>query len=956
MHGGLQVFDPIGSKVDLVQLEASIRRFWEQERVFEASVENRRGAPRFIFYEGPPTANGLPGTHHILARAFKDLVARYRTMGGYLVERKAGWDTHGLPVELEVERELQLNSKAEIEALGIERFNRHCRESVSRYVNQWEEFTARIGYWIDLGDAYRPYDSSYIQSIWWALKQMWEQQLVYRGFKVLPYCPRCATALSSHELALGYRDGVQDPSIFVKFALVDEPGTSLLAWTTTPWTLPGNVALAVDPNADYVTIENGGQRLILAEARLEVLEGESRVVARHKGSDLVGRDYLPLYPYLPPTQRAFYVVAADFVSLEEGTGVVHTAAAYGHDDLELCQAKGLPVRHTVDLSGRFVAEVEAFAGLFVKEADPRIIDDLRQRGLLYRSGTVSHTYPFCWRCETPLLYYAMESWFVRTSERKDQLMVQNQLTNWVPQHVREGRMGDWLANNVDWAISRSRYWGTPLPIWVCQSCAGQRCVGSAEELGLTLASDLHRPYIDEVELDCDCGGRMRRVTEVMDVWFDSGAMPFAQWGHPYDQQQRFEQRFPADFICEAMDQTRGWFYSLLAESTLIFGRNSYRNVICLGLVLDDSGRKMSKSLGNVIAPADLLDSVGADATRWFFYTGTSAGENYRVSTKVVQEVVRRFLLPLWNVYSFFVTYANIDGYEPGAQGEVEERPVLDRWLLSRLDSLVGEVAVGLDAYDLIGPARAIEGFVTELSNWYVRRSRRRFWKSASDADKLSAYQTLYQTLVILTRLLAPFVPFVSEAMFRNLAAGRQGLPNSVHLCDYPTSSAMVDARLEDQMAMARRVVELGLAARDAARIKVRQPLAGAAVACDPMPEEIAAIVREELNVKRLDFAPAGSLSVSLDLQITDALRHEGLARELVRRVQDLRKSSGLNIDDRIRLSVACSGELKAALEGFGEYICGETLSLALESVPLENGFRREVSIDGESAAISLARI
>ncbi len=737
------------------------------------------------------------------------------------------------------------------------------------------------------------------------------------------------TPLSSHELAQGYKDDTPDPSVIVRFRLRSDPATSLLAWTTTPWTLPGNVALAVRADVDYVKVRQGDERLVLAEARLQVLEGEYEVLERLKGSDLVGLEYEPLYPYLRrwlgEDARAWYVVDADFVSTEEGTGIVHTSAAYGADDLRLCQEKGIPFRHTVDLRGRFVPEVERFAGLPVKEADPLIVEDLRERGLVYASGEIRHPYPFCWRCDTALIYYALDSWYIRTSSLKDQLVANNNATNWIPPHIRTGRMGDWLENNVDWAFSRSRYWGTPLPFWVCEACGVQRCVASAEELGIDPESDLHRPSIDTVKLTCEaCGGEMRRVPEVLDAWFDSGSMPFAQRGYPRRGREEFEASFPADFICEAMDQTRGWFYSLLAISTMLFGRNAYRNVICLGLVVDPQGRKQSKSRGNVLDPNYLFDTFGADALRWFFYTGAPVGENYRTGEKALQQVVRQFLLTLWNVHSFFVTYANVDGFQPGREQPVPlaERPALDRWLLSRLSHLVETVDGELERYDVIGAARPIQDFVEDLSNWYVRRSRRRFWKSESDADKLAAYQTLYETLVTLSRLLAPFTPFITEAIHRNLRDGE-----SVHLADFPQPDLTArDRALEEEMAQAREAVQAGLAARDATRVKVRQPLPALTVTRELVPE-LAAIVRDELNVKELRLGD----ELALDTTITPELRLEGMARDAVRAIQELRKRSGLRVEDRIRLWYDGAGDWPSAFERFGSTIVAETLAVELNA-------------------------
>jgi isoleucyl-tRNA synthetase len=944
------MFDKVEQKVSFPDLEKQVLAKWKEERTFQKSLELRSGRPRFVFYEGPPTANGKPATHHILARAFKDLFPRYKTMKGFYVERKAGWDTHGLPVEIEIEKKLGISGKFEIEnEIGIESFNQLCRESVFEYVTDWVAFSERMGFWLDYDNAYWTLTSDYIQSVWWALGEMWKQGLVYKGFRVAPYCPRCATPLSSHELAQGYRDHVPDPSVFIRFRLKSDPKTSILAWTTTPWTLPGNVALAVGPDVDYVKVRQGDEFLILAQARLEVLDGEYEIVERMKGKDLVGLDYQPLYPYsIPAEGRAHYVVDADFVSTEEGTGVVHTSALYGVDDLRLSQEKGIPFRHTIGLDGKFLPYVEQFAGLHVKEANPLIEDDLKTRGLLYKAGTILHTYPECWRCKTPLIYYALDSWYVRTTERKSELIANNYATNWVPAHIKTGRMGDWLENNVDWAISRSRYWGTPIPIWVCEQCEEQRIVTSAAELGLAADADLHRPYIDAVTLPCEkCGSTMKRIPEVLDAWFDSGSMPFAQRGYPRKGKKEFEETFPADFISEAIDQTRGWFYSLLAISTLLLKQNAYRNVICLGLVVDPKGKKASKSRGNVLDPNYLFDNFGSDAVRWYFYTSTQVGENYRTGDAALRETVQQFFIPLWNCYSFLVTYARLDNFDPNqAQVPVGERHVLDRWLLSRLSDLVETVTAGLDRYDANEPARKIQKFVDELSNWYVRRSRRRFWKSQSDSDKLAAYQTLYETLTTVSRLMAPFVPFMADAMYRNLSNG-----NSVHLSDFPQALHRLDPEVEANMARARQAVEAGLAARDSVRIRVRQPLASIALPGDPLPEEIAAIVRDELNVKSIAF---GAPEVTLDSEITEELRLEGLAREVVRLIQDRRKKAGLNVEDRIHTCFEADGLLGRAIEKHADYIKNETLSVTIEHGK-DDCEGEQLLLEGEQIWIGLRR-
>ena len=945
------MFEKVDQRVSFPELEVELMKRWKKEKTFQKSLDLREGRPRFVFYEGPPTANGKPATHHILARAFKDLFGRYKTMKGFYVERKAGWDCHGLPVEIEVEKKLKISGKFDIEnEIGVERFNQLCRESVYEYVEDWVAFSERMAFWQDYEHAYWTLTSDYIQSVWWALSEMWKQDLVYKGFRVAPYCSRCATPLSSHELAQGYQDNVPDPSVYIRFRLKKDPNTSILAWTTTPWTLPGNVALAVDNDIDYVKVKEGDEYLILAEARIPVLRESPHVVERMKGSELVGLEYEPLYPYsVPEDGRAQYVVDADFVSTEEGTGVVHTSALYGVDDLRLCQEKGIPFKHTVGLDGKFLPYVDKFAGLHVKEADPLIIDDLKARGLLYRSETILHTYPFCWRCKTPLIYYALDAWYIRTTARKDELLANNNATNWVPEHIKTGRMGEWLRNNVDWQFSRSRYWGTPVPIWVCEQCDEKRCVSSAAELGLKDSDDLHRPYIDAVTLKCEkCGGEMKRVPEVLDTWFDSGSMPFAQRSYPRHGADVFVETFPAEFISEAVDQTRGWFYTLLAISTLLFKKNSYRNVICLGHVVDPTGKKASKSRGNVLDPNYLFGTFGSDAVRWYFYTSVQVGENYRTGDAVLKEVLQQFFIPLWNCFSFFVTYARLDKFDPSQpQVPLAERHVLDRWLLSRVYGLVNDVTVGLDAYDAVEPARRIQRFVDDLSNWYIRRSRRRFWKSQSDRDKLAAYQTLHETLLAVSGLMAPFAPFVADAIYRNLSDGQ-----SVHLSDFPENVGEEDSQVEADMARARQAVEAGLAARDAARLKVRQPLAGFALAGEPFPEDIAAIVREELNVKALTF---GAPEPRLDTEITEDLKMEGFAREVVRVIQDRRKKLGFNVEDRIDTRYEADGLLARAIEKFADYIKTETLSVTLGPGRDDAYNGEQLMIEGEQIWIGLKR-
>ena len=945
-------FAAVDSRAQLAEGERAILELWQRIDVFRRSLELRRDGEPFVFNEGPPTANGKPGIHHVEARAFKDLFPRYQTMRGRSVERKGGWDTHGLPVELEVEKKLGISGKKQIEEYGVARFNALCRQSVQEYIDDWEAMTNRLGFWIDMRHPYRTFDGTYIESVWWSLRQLWDRDLLYQGYRVTPYCPRCQTSLSSHELSLGYQDDVPDPSVFVKFRLQDGDGpeargpvadrVSMLAWTTTPWTLPGNVALAVHPGATYVEVEQGGERLILARDRLEVLDPGYSVVRELPGRELVGRSYEPLFTDMLPEGKAFVVLAApELVSMEEGTGIVHTAAAYGEADLELCRREGVAIRHVVGLDGRFLDGQTRYRGLFVKDADKRIIADLEAEGRLYKAGQIRHSYPFCWRCDTPLLYYALTSWFIRTTALKDRLIAYNRSVNWQPEHIRDGRMGNWLESLVDWNLSRSRYWGTPLPIWICPACDARRCVGSTAELGLTVDDDLHKPYLDEVTLPCEsCGEPMRRVPDVIDAWYDSGAMPFAQLHYPFENRELFHQRLPADFICEAMDQTRGWFFSLLAESTLLFDEPAYRNVICLGLTLDREGRKMSKRLGNIMDPNASFDEFGADSTRWYFYSAVAPGSDYRVAPELIRDVVRRFVLTLWNTYRFLCDYARVDGWDPETPAPVErDRPELDRWCLARLGECVDGVRAALDAYDATQATRLIELYVEDLSKWYVRRSRRRFWKAAEadDTDKRAAYATLYTALVTLSRLIAPFMPFLAERIHRNLAGYETAnplpeAPDSVHLIDYPSADpAWGDAALVNEMGRLRRLVEDGLGAREQAGLGVRQPLREATVHGRRLSPELEAIFADELNVKTVAYAEVsegGHEAVSLDTTVTDELRREGLVRDLSRKVNELRRQAGLALDDRIQLFVDtdAASELHRALEEHRVHLMAEVLA------------------------------
>ncbi|PKN94989.1 MAG: isoleucine--tRNA ligase [Chloroflexi bacterium HGW-Chloroflexi-6] len=874
-------FKPVSPKLDVTSLEEGVLKFWKREKIFEKTISTRAGGPEYVFYEGPPTANGKPGVHHVLARAFKDVFPRYKIMQGYHISRRGGWDTHGLPVEIEVEKKHGFTNKQQIEEYGIAKFNAECRKSAFDYIQDWERLTDRIAFWVDLESAYVTFTNEYIESVWWILRQYWEKDLLYQGFKVVPYCPRCGTPLSDHEVAQGYEDAT-DPSVFVRMPLVDDSGTSLLVWTTTPWTLPSNVAVAVGENVDYVKVERaleegGTEKLILAQALLDkVFRGEEvKVLDTFKGKKLKGMHYKPLFTFLPPDKPAHFVIFGDFVTTEDGTGLVHIAPAFGADDMRVAMEHDLPVIMTVAPDGTFIPEVTPWRGQFVKDADPFITQDLLNRGLLYRAETYTHTYPFCWRCKTPLLYYAREAWYIRTSQFKERLVELNQTINWVPDHIKDGRFGNWLNNNIDWALSRERYWGTPLPVWECESCKHQHCIGSITELSQLSGRDqtdldMHRPHVDHVHFACQkCGGKMNRVPELIDVWFDSGSMPYAQWHYPFENQEKFKNQFPADYICEAVDQTRGWFYSLHAISTMLFDSVAYKNVICLGHIQDAEGRKMSKSLGNIVQPWDVLNVHGADALRWYLYTATPPGNERRFSLDLVGEVMRNFTLTLWNVYSFFVTYANLDDWKPGANQAGLAYSSLDKWLLSELNTLVRDVTEALEHYDVTGATRPLEKFVENLSTWYLRRSRRRFWKSDSDSDKQAAYATLHTALVTLSNLLAPTMPFLADELYQNLVRAHDpNAPESVHLAQWPeANSALIDESLNRDMRLVMRLASLGHAARSKANRKVRQPLAEAAFSVGNPDERRAVsdfddLLIDELNVKKVRLLDASTEAVS----------------------------------------------------------------------------------------------
>lgn len=1065
------MFKAVSPQVDIQKLERDQLSFWQLNRIFERTMEERKGGPSYVFYEGPPTANGRPGSHHVLARAFKDMFPRYKTMRGYYSLRRSGWDTHGLPVEIEVQKELGLKSKQDIEAYGVAAFNERCKASVLRYISDWEKLTERIAFWADLDKPYITFTNDYIQSVWWILKQFWDKGLLYRGYKVVPYSPSSGTPLSSHEVSLGYKV-VKDPSVFVRFPLKNKPGVSFLAWTTTPWTLPGNAALAVGENIDYVQVEGpledgeGTEQLILAEKLLkQVLRNPDAytVVKRFKGKDLVGERYNPLYTFLPTDKDYAYVVSSGHVSTDDGTGIVHIAPAYGADDMELGEKYGLPVFRPVVEDGRFVEQATEFRGLWFKDADKEIIRDLRNRGLMYRVEQYEHSYPHNWRDDTPLMYYARETWFIRTTQYQKQLIDLNQTINWVPEHIKDGRFGNWLEELKDWSLGRERYWGTPLPVWIDDQTGDMLAVGSIEELSQLAGRDLsdlelHRPYVDEITFPNPkgTGGIMRRTPEVIDVWFDSGAMPLAQWGYPAHNREMFEQQFPADYICEAIDQTRGWFYTLHAISTMLYESVAFKNVICLGHILDGEGKKMSKSKGNIVDPWSVLDAHGADAFRWYLYTAGPPGDSRRFSIDLVGEVVKKFWSTLWNTYSFFVTYANLDGWTPDSpQPPVAERDLLDRWVLAELHQLTRTVTEAYESYDVPNATRPIQVFVESLSNWYVRLSRRRFWKNENDIEKSGAYATLYECLLTVSKLLAPAMPFLSESLYRNLAAEVDpSAPMSVHLAMWPEyDEALIDRKVIREMRLVQELVSLGLAARNSvgeSGIKVRQPLALARFAMrDAADADVvrryADLIKSELNIKDVGVVSAddarGLVKVNyslnpiprllgkkfgadfkqlqsalregdqdfvrpiaetllagqsavvtlegkdfevtpeevevkvtqevsegyavaeengyvavLDINLTDDLIREGLAREVVRRVQTMRRDADFNISDRIIIRYQASEKLAKAIEQFADYICAETLSEKLLNEAAENGYHsEEFVIDGEKLSVGVKR-
>jgi isoleucyl-tRNA synthetase len=1024
------MYKKIDNSRSFVQMEKDVLGFWHENDIVKKSQNLNPDGKVFTFNDGPPTANGQPHIGHVLTRVIKDIFPRYKSMQGYKVMRKAGWDTHGLPVELEVEKQLGISGKPQIEEYGVEEFIKRCKESVFTYVSQWKEMSERVGFWVDMENPYVTYHNDYIESEWWSLKQMWDKDLMYKGHKVVPYCPRCGTALSSHEVAQGYKD-VKDTAVFVKFKVKNED-KYLLAWTTTPWTLPGNAALAINKAYEYVEVVNKDENLILAKALLGTLEGEYEIVREFKGDELIGVEYEQMFPFAKVDKKAFYIVHADYVTITDGTGIVHTAPAFGEDDNITGKKYDLPLINLVDTEGKFTEEVTPWKGKFVKSVDKEIVQYLEDNNFLYKAEKFEHSYPHCWRCDTPLLYYPRDTWFIRMSSMRDELVKNTNDTNWYPDNIRTGRFGKFVENAVDWGLSRERYWGTPLPIWECE-CGHRECIGSIEELnekGINVPEgiELHKPYIDAVKLKCSkCGGEMIRSLDVIDCWYDSGAMTFAQYHYPFENKELFESAFPADFITEAVDQTRGWFYSQMAVSTCIFEKSPFKNCIVLGHVLDKHGLKMSKSKGNAVSPTEVLENIGADASRWYFYTASAPWLPSRFYDEAVKDSQRKFLGTLWNVYSFYVLYADLDNFNPMDYKEFESEHVMDKWIIAKLNSLIKETEEYLDAYKITEAAKNIGEFVDELSNWYVRRNRSRFWSEELTDDKIGAYVTLYRVLNTLCLVAAPFVPFMTEEIYQNLVVALD--PNakeSIHLCDWPEyDTALVDSELEEDMELAYKIVKLGRSTRNAANIKNRQPLAEMLVSTKSLPEYYGDIVKEELNIKNIDFgadlskyvsfdikpnlpvlgkeygklipairkeinamdqmdlaqrilagelvyvsiddediplsaenvlvtmqglegfafAGEGQVGVVLDTHITEELREEGYVREILSKVQNMRKDSGFEVADKINLYVSGNEMLEKVIEKFEDTIKKETL--AVELFYNKEADYTESSINGE---------
>ena len=1033
------MYKKVSTDLNFVEREKEVIEFWKEKDIFKKSIKNREGHPTFMFYDGPPTANGKPHIGHIETRVFKDVVPRFWTMKGYEVPRKAGWDTHGLPVELEVEKLLGIDGKPQIEKYGVEPFIKQCKESVWKYKHEWEVMSDRVGFWADMDDPYVTYHDNYIESEWWALKTINEKGLLYKGHKIVPYCPRCGTSLSSHEVAQGYKD-VKETSCIAKFKVKNETNKYILAWTTTPWTLPSNVALCVSPKDTYVEIEvASGERYILAEALVgSVISEEYKVIRKCVGNDLYGMEYEPLFDFATLDKKAYFVVADGYVTLTDGTGVVHIAPAFGEDDARVGRDNDLPFLQLVDEAGNFTKETGEWAGTFVKDADKLVLADLEERKLLFAALPYEHSYPFCWRCDTPLLYYAIDTWFIKMSALRDRLVRNNNTVNWMPENIKEGRFGNFLENVIDWGLSRSRYWGTPLPVWECE-CGHYHVIGSKEELrelGDNVPEDieLHKPYIDEVKVKCEkCGKWMTRVPDVIDCWFDSGSMPFAQYHYPFENKELFEKHFPAQFISEAIDQTRGWFYTLMAISTLLFDRAPFENCLVLGHVQDKDGLKMSKHKGNVVDPWTVLDKQGADAVRWYFCASSSPWLPTRFYPEGISEYQRKFIGTFWNTYAFYVLYADIDKFNPTEYKlEYDKLSQMDKWVLSKLNTLVKEVDAGMQEYKVTESSRLIQDFTDELSNWYVRRCRERFWGSGMEQDKINAYMTLYTCLVTLAKVSAPFVPFMTEQIYQNLVVNfDKTAPESIHLCDFPVADEnMIDAKLEENMEKVLAIVTLGRACRNVSGMKNRQVLAKAYVGTNrTLDEDYYYIIKEELNVKDIEFrtdvsdfvsynvkpnlktvgpkygsilptinqllrggngtafvkelkengvvvleigdakvelleedlliettksekyisSQEGDMTVVLDIELTEELIEEGFVRELISKIQNLRKESGFEVQNHIEMYYSDNKKLAEIIERNKEQIADETLA----DLVSEGEGITELDINGEKLNVKL---
>lgn len=1039
------MYKKVTTDLNFVEREKQIEQFWKDNQIFKKSMEERKDGETYTFYDGPPTANGKPHIGHVLTRVIKDMIPRYQTMKGKMVPRKAGWDTHGLPVEIEVEKKLGLDGKDQIEEYGLAPFIQQCKESVWKYQGMWEDFSETVGYWADMEHPYVTYDNDYIESEWWALKEIWNKKLLYKGFKIVPYCPRCGTPLSSQEVAQGYKD-VKEKSAIVRFKVKDEDAY-FLAWTTTPWTLPSNVALCVNPKETYVKVKAEDYTYYLAEALVEKNLGENvELLEKFTGKDLEGKEYIPLFPFanelcVEQGKKAFYITCGDFVTLSDGTGVVHIAPAFGEDDAQVGRRYDLPFVQLVNDKGELTKET-AWPGVFCKKADPMILEALEEAGLLVEAPTFEHSYPHCWRCDSPLIYYARESWFIKMTDVKEDLIQNNKTINWIPESIGSKRFGDWLENVMDWSISRNRYWGTPLNIWECE-CGHQHAIGSIEELKSMSDNcpddiELHRPYIDDVTIRCPkCNKQMQRVPEVVDCWFDSGAMPFAQHHYPFENQELFQQQFPADFISEAVDQTRGWFYSLLAISTLLFNQAPYKNVIVLGHVQDENGQKMSKSKGNAVDPFEALDKYGADAIRWYFYVNSAPWLPNRFHGEAVAEGQRKFMGTLWNTYAFYVLYGNIDEFDPTKYTlEYDQLTVMDKWLLSKLNTLIETVDTNLSNYKIPESGRALQEFVDDMSNWYVRRSRERFWAAGMEQDKINAYMTLYTALVTVAKVAAPMVPFMAEEIYQNLVRSLdKQAKESIHLCDFPVPDSMfVDKELEKNMDEVLKIVVLGRAARNTANVKNRQPIGTMYVSgSQEMDQFYTAIIAEELNLKQILFKEDLSaytdysfkpqlktvgpkygkllgkiqselkeingneayvqlktegrlticngevilaeedllitisqlegyqseadrgITIVLDLNLTKELLDEGFVREIISKIQTMRKEAGFEVMDHIRVSYQAQGRANEIFKEFGQQIAGEVLCEELVDAQIL-GYEKEWKINGDNVLLGVQKL